>query len=397
MPRRRRSSFGLLRLLPVLLLIVVVAGMVGAVNGSQSEKWDQLTRDDLRRMHRDLAESITLLRGSGFEITAKDVTGWLRHLDTGGYLAGGSTSMRLLRHDPEAGRFLVVAHGTWHNALTESTDTGEACGRLSLTRDVRAPLDLADVPCPEGVEPPLGWVPPPCSVGGCAGDQTLLAKTVLRVQRARWTTPVGSPVRLSPTPAPTRPVGNLRRDSTAIRCAPGTRDLTTRAAYVEGKQVPVRLCAIPGLPSSGAESIRDSAFYVPGAQGHAIVNARVSGAALALVRAARHEGVDLTATSSFRTMRHQRELCRTDIGCRTGNYTLVAPPGYSQHQLGVALDFVGTRVTGHRSCERRAADPASRVWQFLSDNAGRFGFRQYAAESWHWDALPAPDRCDRTD
>ncbi|UMG91846.1 D-alanyl-D-alanine carboxypeptidase family protein [Nocardioides sp. TF02-7] len=255
-----------------------------------------------------------------------------------------------------------------------------------------APLTLTDVPCPDDVgtaEPPVAA----CPVGGCPADRTVLARTVLRVERARWDAPPGSAVTLTPRPVPTRPVGDLRADSTALRCAPGTRDVGVRAGYVDGRRVAVRLCAVPHLPSSGAESTASSRYHVPGARGRAVVNARISGAVRALVEAARREGLRLSANSSFRTMRHQRDLCREDPGCRRGDHTLVAPPGHSQHQLGVAVDFSGTRVTGGRSCDRRAEDPASRVWRFLRRHAARFGFRQYAAESWHWDALSAPGRC----
>jgi hypothetical protein len=384
------------RLVGPLLVLVIVLAVVAVVRISDernSAHWDRATEADLQRMHRDLGESIELLRTAGFEITPKDVAAWLRDLDTGAYLAGGDTSITLLQQDVRAGRFLVMAHGTYHDAVFEKTNTGEACGRLTLTDGVKSPLGLTDVPCPDDVAHATGGVPP-CFP--CAEERTLLGRTVLRVQQDRLGKTVSSPGLLSPLPGPTRPVGDLRADSTALRCAPGTRDLGVHAAYVEGRRVPVRLCAIPDLPSSGAESVPDRGHYVHGAQGHAIVNARVSGAVLAMARAARQQGVRLRATSSFRTMRHQRDLCGADAGCRAGDYSMVAPPGYSQHQLGVTVDFARTRVTGAQSCtEGRATDPTSRVWRFLHRRAGQFGFRQYAAESWHWDALAGPARCER--
>lgn len=398
--RCRRPVRISLYLLAILVALGAVAGTIEVANGPGSDtKWDRLAREDLRRMHRDLGESVALLRASGFEITARDVIAWLRGLDTGGYLAGGSTSMSMYHHDAGADRFLVVAHGTWRNATTESTWTGDACARLALTGETQEPLRFADVRCPEGVKEAAAadMAPQPCPVGGCAEDDTVLARTVLRVQRARWDTPVGSSVALSPLPVPTRPIGDLRASSTALRCTPGTRDLGARAAYVDGRRVSVRLCAIPELASSGAESSPRSEYYIRGARGQAVVNARVSGATQALVRAADRRGIRLSATSSFRTMRHQRHLCSEDPGCRSGNYTLVAPPGHSQHQLGVAIDFAGTRVTADGSCDRRAEDRTNPVWQFLRRHASRFGFRQYAAESWHWDALPAPARCGPRD
>lgn len=67
--------------------------------------------------------------------------------------------MTLLQHDAAAGRFLVGTHGTWHNAVTEETNTGEACGSLRLTNGVKTPLGLTEVPCPDGVNHSRGGVP----------------------------------------------------------------------------------------------------------------------------------------------------------------------------------------------------------------------------------------------
>ncbi len=125
-----------------------------------------------------------------------------------------------------------------------------------------------------------------------------------------------------------------------------------------------------------------------------IVNARVSRAVLGLLSAARSQGLRLEATSSYRSMRHQQELCAANAACVAGDHTFVAPPGYSNHQLGVAIDFAGTHVEGDRTCGRgRASDPTSEVWEFLRRTAHGFGYRQYAAESWHWDPTTTPDRC----
>jgi hypothetical protein len=58
------------------------------------------------------------------------------------------------------------------------------------------------------------------------------------------------------------------------------------------------------------------------------------------------------------------------------------------------IDLIGTYVRGKQSCRRgRALDPASEVWAFMEKYARDFGFRQYAAESWHWDASDREDRC----
>jgi D-alanyl-D-alanine carboxypeptidase-like protein len=177
-------------------------------------------------------------------------------------------------------------------------------------------------------------------------------------------------------------------------CYGRTRDLGLHRGYLHGAAIRLRLCSVPGFPSSGLESRAGSPYYVAGSGGDVIVGSQVSASVAGLLDAARHRGLRLVAVSSFRTRRHQVDLCSADRLCREGDYKLVARPGYSSHQSGSAIDFAGPTTRGGRSCAHgRAVDPRSRVWRFLSHNARHFGFEQYAAESWHWDASGDPDRC----
>jgi D-alanyl-D-alanine carboxypeptidase len=189
------------------------------------------------------------------------------------------------------------------------------------------------------------------------------------------------------------PVGNIYADSSTVACAAGTTNLGVFTGYTGGTALQVRLCAIPGLSSGSSESTPGTAYYIAGASGLAIVNSRVSGAMLGLVNAARASGRTLSANSSFRTNQHQTDLCNANTNCRNGIYDQVARPGTSNHQLGVAIDFAGTSVRGGSTCATRARDTASAVWNWLEANARRFGFRQYSAESWHWDATTTSNRC----
>jgi len=198
--------------------------------------------------------------------------------------------------------------------------------------------------------------------------------------------------------SPVGPIGTAGADPTAQDpppCHPRTDDVGLHEVYVEGRRQVRRLCAVHGFPSDDAESRPGSPYYVDGAEGRVIVASTISQGVVRLVAAARRHGVVLAATSSFRTHRHQRDICRSNAACREGDFTFVAPPGWSHHQSGTAIDLRGTFVRGEQSCApgRRAVDPASPVWRFLEDNARRFGLRQYAAESWHWDASGAEHRC----
>lgn len=85
--------------------------------------------------------------------------------------------------------------------------------------------------------------------------------------------------------------------------------------------------------------------------------------------AAARAGVRLGSTSGFRTMAEQRVLWD-----RYGRDPVrVARPGYSNHQNGIAMDISGIGARG---------TPADR---WLLANSGRFGFRNYPAEFWHYD------------
>lgn len=181
-------------------------------------------------------------------------------------------------------------------------------------------------------------------------------------------------------------VGDPYTDSTSVACDPRTVDTGTIAdGYTDGRMFKVRLCSIPNIPSSGQADSPGSRFSTPGGQGSVIVNSRVSGAWFTLAADAATAGVLLRAGSSFRSMEHQQSLF-------TGDTSLVARPGYSSHQAGVAIDFSGMSAKGGGSCATRATH-SSAGYQWLRANAEKYGFKQYSVEAWHWDALPVANRC----
>lgn len=192
-------------------------------------------------------------------------------------------------------------------------------------------------------------------------------------------------------------IGDIYQPSNTIACASGTTDLGTgQKAYSQGTAISVRLCAIPGFKSTSQESTPGNTYYVAGSNGNVIVTSRVAGAVLAMYNKAKSQGLTLSAVSSFRTMAHQQALCNNDTGCRTGtSYAYVAKPGHSLHQLGVAIDFAGTnkKMSDANCTTRRATDTGSTVWNWLKNNAATYGYRQYAAESWHWDPVVSSNRC----
>jgi D-alanyl-D-alanine carboxypeptidase len=123
------------------------------------------------------------------------------------------------------------------------------------------------------------------------------------------------------------------------------------------------------MPGPGEES--SGGFGVSGADGKTVVNSRVSGAVYAMAEAAKKDGLELSSGSGFRTMAHQQSLCPCDG-------ITVARPGYSNHQMGLAIDFSAYLPS------TPGPIPGNKYWDWLSKNAGKFGFKNYPREAWHW-------------
>ena len=167
----------------------------------------------------------------------------------------------------------------------------------------------------------------------------------------------------------TTPIYPLDDDSIDIPCARGTTDYDT---YVNpswrGKKISIRLCKVDNLPSNGQDD-----------PGFAIVNSRVSGAFYALAARAQSEGVDLIASSSFRTYERQHQFCYDYGWCATGR---AAQPGSSMHELGLAVDFNGTCGFGVSPASCDATGSKISLW--LRDNVEDFElYRPLTNEAWH--------------
>jgi len=180
---------------------------------------------------------------------------------------------------------------------------------------------------------------------------------------------------------------NPYADSSNIPCDSRTVDLGINTGYVSGSAVNVRLCAVPNISSTGSESSPTSNYFIAKSDNMAIVNSRVSGAWFALAEAAAKQGITLSANSTFRTNKHQKDLYNSPAR-KIGS---VASPGYSSHQAGVAIDFknmggIGFKSTGKCSGGLRAVSNTA-GYKWLVANASTYGFSQFSKESWHWDVL----------
>ncbi len=103
---------------------------------------------------------------------------------------------------------------------------------------------------------------------------------------------------------------------------------------------------------------------------------------------AREDGVDMQILSAYRSFDEQRELKGNyTVTYGSGANTFSADQGYSEHQLGTAIDVTtGSLAGGLTSFEQTAA------YTWLLNNAYRYGFvlsypkdnAFYIFEPWHW-------------
>jgi hypothetical protein len=89
--------------------------------------------------------------------------------------------------------------------------------------------------------------------------------------------------------------------------------------------------------------------------------------------AAAADGVDLYAVDTYRSYEVQAHAHGEYLAGRKDAY--VAPPGHSEHGYGLAVDVTNGSPVG----------PDDREWEWLTTNAGRYGWHPISNESWHWE------------
>lgn len=111
----------------------------------------------------------------------------------------------------------------------------------------------------------------------------------------------------------------------------------------------------------------------------------------AMVVAAAADGMTLMIVSGFRSVDYQARLIRKKIDAGQEIAAILkvnAAPGYSEHHSGRAVDIA---TPGSRPLTEEFE--ATEAFQWLTDNAGRFGFSMsyprdnpwgFIYEPWHW-------------
>lgn len=112
-----------------------------------------------------------------------------------------------------------------------------------------------------------------------------------------------------------------------------------------------------------------------------------------MILKAKKEGVDIKVTSGYRGFSVQNNLLASAINSGNKNANIsIAKAGYSEHQLGTAVDLSGKSVN-YTSANGKFHNTPEDLW--LRDNAYKFGFIQsypsgkeeetgYMYEAWHY-------------
>jgi D-alanyl-D-alanine carboxypeptidase len=119
------------------------------------------------------------------------------------------------------------------------------------------------------------------------------------------------------------------------------------------------------------------------------VDARVHPFLEDLLEDAEDDGIDLKVTSGYRSFGTQSSLKASYlVQYGSGANTFSADQGYSEHQLGTAVDFTSSENGGALNISFEETE----AFKWLEDNAHKYGFimsypqgnTYYQYEPWHW-------------
>jgi len=114
---------------------------------------------------------------------------------------------------------------------------------------------------------------------------------------------------------------------------------------------------------------------------------------IVMLIAAKEAGYTIKVSSGYRSYTTQQGILSNDIKSGNPHATeLVAKPGYSEHQLGMAVDLTSPSIND-ASATGKFADTKEAAW--LQDNAYKYGFIEsypedkeeitgYMYEAWHY-------------
>lgn len=167
-------------------------------------------------------------------------------------------------------------------------------------------------------------------------------------------------------------------DTADIPCQGRIVDEYIADGYRDGKRHIIRICVIELSNGSAGPH----------------VNSQISGAMYQMFQTAWGSGVRMNG-GGFRTMEGQidariRNGCPDIYNAPASSCNIpTARPGYSNHQMGFAIDFYNVSNVSSVTVEGMTYDtyrthPGNATWEWLWDNASSYGLEQLYSEAWHW-------------
>ncbi len=151
---------------------------------------------------------------------------------------------------------------------------------------------------------------------------------------------------------------------------------------------------LPYIEGNPSEMERIASYAEGDTQRYEMLHSDAAAALLDMVAAARADGVWLVPTSGFRTIAEQRTLFNAQIAAKGSPEAAAltsAPPGYSEHHTGYAVDLTDGTLAPSEDVSPAFAESSAYEW--LLANANRFDFELSFAENnpqgiayepWHW-------------
>jgi D-alanyl-D-alanine carboxypeptidase len=121
-----------------------------------------------------------------------------------------------------------------------------------------------------------------------------------------------------------------------------------------------------------------------------------------LINAARDRGLWIIPISGFRTIEYQANLFNRQVqrqGSEIAAARISAPPGYSEHHTGLAIDLGDGSAAGEGIPDITEQFGQTRVYEWLQNNAMTYGFelsyppnnaQGVMYEPWHWRYVGSP-------
>lgn len=172
----------------------------------------------------------------------------------------------------------------------------------------------------------------------------------------------------------------LEAPDTAVACPDGTTDLGIHTGGVNGGKVPIRLCSVTGTVCTGTDCRKGSLDGL--ARGEVVVNAMIAPFFMSWIAQVREAGLNPTFNSSYRSWASQVSLQGPNA----------ARPGWSNHQMGYAVDINGL-PGGYRrnNCSGHSADgscmSSDSDWTVYHDAGLANGAAFHDEEFWHLEWL----------